>query len=130
MIKDVISKVFTILSHTPIEAVGINFESHVPCKEDVETKLKSLFAGQADIFSKVLTENYRINGTLYCEFEGAQVTIRITKSEKEDDCIFVNLNFHNVLESKEADTAVKKINEQYDKSREEAVSYISGLIIK
>ncbi len=128
LIKETVAKTFSILAHTPISALGINFEGHAQFKQPSNIILKSLFAKKDEDFRRAIGEDYQIGGTLLLSADGLQTTLKLESSTRMENAVYYNVNFHRNIESKESEVALTLLQENYDKDLDKIVKIIIGLI--
>ncbi|HLE25381.1 MAG TPA: hypothetical protein VI935_06985 [Thermodesulfobacteriota bacterium] len=122
-VPEVVIKIFHLLPHTPISAVGINFNIHLPIKDDVNEILKSYFQGkfftEESSFSdgnnllQILGESYEIWGTFRCKKEEDTVTVQVQPSLRIENGIYLDYNFHSDLQDKTAKELVDILTKNF-----------------
>jgi hypothetical protein len=127
-VKDVTIKTFEILSHTPISAVGINFDGHLKFNDPPNQILKNLFGKRDEDFINILGADYEIGGILYSSSDSLRRTLRMELSKRLDGGIYFNINFHRKIETKMAEQGIEIINQCYDEDLENTVSIVKGLL--
>ena len=126
--KEVTTKIFTLLSHTPINALGINFNGHCRFADDSDKILKSLFAKREESFQKIFEGNYQVEGQFVFQSRGQRGTLKFELSKKMNGGIFVSSNFHSEIETHTAEQAIQLIDENYEKDLEEVLTIVKNLI--
>jgi hypothetical protein len=126
--KEVTIKIFSILIHTPIQAMGINFHGHWKFKEDSDIILKSLFSKKDQSFRDAMGENFKIEGQISSLQANSKLTLRIGPSDKIQEGIHFNANFHRDIESSKAEQAIQLIQENFDKDLEEVIRIARAII--
>ena len=100
-LRDLAIGTFSLLAHTPLRAVGVNFDRHVKIREDKLEELTNKFA----------PKNFWEEKGLNTQFEGISVSIdkstvehplrflkiKIEPSALIENGIFLNLNYHTQL---------------------------------
>lgn len=127
-IKDVTIKIFKLLSHTPINALGINFEGHWKLKDSAQVILRRLFVGRHENFQKALGDDYQIGGVITSNQKNRKTTIKFMTSNKIQNGIFFNVNFHRAVATRQADQTSQLISENYEKDSEDIIDIIKKLI--
>ena len=128
LMKEVTVKIFSLLMHTPIKALGINFTGDRKPKKVTGEILKALFAKSNKKFIATLGENYDIGGILSSIQNGRKTTLRIEKSEKVDNGIYFNFNFHREIEPPQAEIALEALSQNYQKDLEESLAILNKLL--
>ena len=125
---DVTIRIFSLLSHTPINDLGINFDGHWKCEDDAQTILRKLFAGGHESFQKVLGNGYQVGGVITSHQESRKITLRFEVSNKIENGIFFNVNFHRDISTRQAEQAIQIISENYEKDLEDVINIAKELI--
>lgn len=116
-VPEVVIKIFRLLYHTPIQSVGINFNTHL--SEDVAEILKGFFQGKflADESSlnrnsllEIFGEPYEIWGSFRFKKDEATVTIQVQPSLIIENAIYLDYNFHRDLQDKAVSELVDILN--------------------
>lgn len=128
LVKDVTVKTFNILEHTPIMSVGINNEGHWKCEESAHDILKRLFVNDDNSFKSKFGEEYRIGGIIAFRKDDKRVNLKINESTLLGGGVHFNFNFHYVIETQQAKSAVGVIKDNYDKDIDESISIAKELI--
>ncbi|MCP4348071.1 MAG: hypothetical protein GY795_21425 [Desulfobacterales bacterium] len=128
LIKEVTLKIFSLLEHTPVKGVGINFEGHWRFEDDALTILKNLFGKKNKTFEDIFGESYNISGRIMSETEDCQLRIDINKSKVFDNSIFFTANFHRDIDTKRSEDALKIINIHYDNDLNEIIKINKKLL--
>lgn len=115
LVKDVVIKIFSLLSHTPIKAVGINFHAHWKFKDPSNVILKNLFAKNDSVFQDSLGSDYHIGGTIWSIQKGVKSSLKIEKSNKLDNGVYIQANYHRDFETIQVEQSINFIQENYDK---------------
>jgi len=114
LVKDVVIKIFSLLSHTPIKAVGINFHAHWKFKDPSDVILKNLFAKNDSAFQNSLGPDYHIGGTIWSIQKGVKSSLKIEKSNKLDNGVYIQANYHKDIETIQTEQPINFIQENYD----------------
>ena len=128
LVREVTTKIFTLLSHTPIEALGINFHGHCKFADDSDKILKSLFAKREESFQKIFEGGYQVEGQFVFQRRGQRGAVRFEVSKKMDGGIYIGSNFHSEIETHTADQVIQLIDENYEKDLEEVLTIVRNLI--
>lgn len=124
IIRDLVIGTFSLLEHTPIRMLGINYNSHTQMPqnwrwEDFQKSLNG--GGLLDSFSTGVVKSLSIeNSRDYNALEGIH-NVRIEPSSQLGNGILINTNDHYVLREKEpvgSRLAVQTVKEQWTKSSE------------
>lgn len=129
LIKEVTQKIINLLSHTPIKAIGINFESHLKINNKVQCELKGLFAKKDEKFKEVFGENYQIEGKLIAPFKNGKLSLKVSPSNQSNEMIFLAFNYHFDMEPTlpSVDIIIDILN-GYENKLENSVKIINKLI--
>ena len=128
LIKDVTIKSYSLLSHTPIDSLGINFEGHWKFKDDADTILRNLFAKGHNSFTKALGDDYQIGGIITSHRRNRKTTLKFDTSNRLPDGIYFNANFHREIKTRQAEQATQLISENYEKDLEDIINIVKELI--
>ena len=128
LIKDLTIKIFSLLSHTPIKAAGLNFDAHLEFEDEAEHILKSFFAKNHDQFVGMFGEDYKIKGSIITKIIGDVDTIDLDKSNKFDNSIFVHANFHKDIATEDADEVIQWIDSKYSMAIDALTKIIGDLL--
>jgi hypothetical protein len=128
LVKEVTLKTFTILSYTPIHALGINFVGHWKFKKDSKEILRSLFAGQDMDFRKKVGDNYDIEGKIILQKENQRMSLTFEDSKKIPNGIHFYANYHSDTETHKTEQAIQLIDENYDKNLNDVIETVKRLI--
>ena len=118
-VKDVTIKSYSLLSHTPVDALGINFEGHWKFKDSADKILRNLFAKGHNSFTKALGDDYQIGGVITSYQKNRKTTLKIDVSNILQDGIFFNVNFHREIKTRQAEQATQLISEKWLSYQEE-----------
>jgi hypothetical protein len=121
-------KTFSLLGHTPVRALGINFEGHLRYDKPAGGILKRLFAREDETFKNALGADYQIGGALTLHEEGRKTTLRIEESNLLDDGVFYNCNFHREIPTRQAEQAVALLGDCYNQDLEDIVRILKQLL--
>lgn len=113
MLREVVTKTFTLLNHTPIKAVGINFMGDIQFQVQAENILKGIFGGKQDFFEENFGENYQLGGTIVSSEENVRFSLKLARSEESEEAIHFDANFHRTITSEQAQEAIDIINENH-----------------
>lgn len=128
LLKDVTIKIFNLLSHTPVKAVGINFDAHLEFEKDAEYILKSFFVNNHKRFADLFGEDYGIKGSIKTKIIGDVDTIEFAKSNRFDNSIYIHSNFHKIIATENAEEAINWINDNHTKSIDAIIKIIIDLL--
>lgn len=128
LIKDVTIKSYNLLKHTPIDALGINFDGHWKFKDNANIILRNLFAKGHNSFKKTMGNDYQIGGIITSHQSNRKTTLKFDTSDRLQDGIYFNANFHREIKARQAEQATKLISENYNKDLEDIISIVKGLI--
>lgn len=128
LVKEVSLKIFSLLGHTPVIGVGINFEGHWRFKNDAFTILKNLFVKSNETFEDIFGQSYNVTGRVISKEDGCQLGIELLNSSIFKDAIYFNANFHRDIISKRAEDALKIISECYDNDLNTIIEKIKKLL--
>lgn len=122
LIKDVILKIFSLLEHTPVKAVGINFEGHWKFSEDGGIILKRIFGDEKNKqFQDIFGNTYEIGGRISTTQEDYNLRIDYSESNILKGGIFFNTNYHRKVDSNRTEDALTIINNCYNKDLENII---------
>ncbi|MBF0345254.1 MAG: hypothetical protein HQL06_13625 [Nitrospirae bacterium] len=127
--KEAVIKTFSILEHTPISAVGINFVGTRKVKEKADSVLKSIF--MKNDLGNIFGVNYNIGGNIVIKDDTRIISFRIDKSLTEDNAINYYINFHIDIEKNEAinpNKAIDIIRNNYDDNLQYTTEILSSLL--
>jgi hypothetical protein len=128
-LKDVTVKILTILPHTPVDWLGINFHGHWKFNRDAKEILKSLFAkNNEEVFKNAMGVDYRVEGKIISDRRKAKITIGFAPSDKIEAGLFFNANFHRAIETRRAEEAMQLIQEYYDMDLEDVLDILKKLV--
>ena len=105
---DSIKKLFTVLVHTPVTAIGFNFIAHWRTSGGKD-RLNKLFTGDPSKFSKVFGSKVSAGGRVRFEYLNSKVLLETEPSAQMEDGVFLNFNFHFDLSPPSADMLVKQL---------------------
>lgn len=128
LIRDVTLKVFNLLEHTPVSALGINFEGHWQFDDDRQSILKDLFAKQDEAFKDTLGDGYCIGGKIISEDTNRKMTLKIENSKVMENGVHFHANFHRDLKTEQAQQAVEMIKDYYDEDLKNIVRIAKRLL--
>ncbi|MGR3293568.1 MAG: hypothetical protein ACUZ9M_06070 [Candidatus Scalindua sp.] len=128
LIKNVTISIFKVLEHTPIKAVGINFEGDCKFRKGAQEILNDLFVNNNRAFKKTFGNDFRIGGTIGFKQESRKITLRIKGSNTINDGINFSLNFHDDIEPQQAKLAIEVVRRNYDKDIKKSNKIIKDLI--
>jgi hypothetical protein len=130
VIAEALKRLFSILQHTPVSAVGFNCQAHWKTSAGLR-KLQSLFTGDEKLFSQVFgSKETKIGGKVKFRDLGALVTFDTEHSARLDGGLFFNFNFHYDIEQGAADGSAKKLIEllsNFDRALSRAHSIVTQL---
>jgi hypothetical protein len=125
---DVTAKVFSILQHKPVKALGINFHGHCRFKTDTRTILHDLFSKENGTIRNMLGEEYEISGSIMTQDDGRQRTITLENSMAVPDALHCSVNIHRDVESRQAVDAIELLKNNYKNDLEDAIIVLEKLI--
>lgn len=128
LMKDVTLKIFTLLSHTPIMALGINFHGHWKFIDDSNEILKSLFAKKDEAFKKTLGDDYNIQGQIIFRKGNQKISLKFEPSNKIQNGIYFGANFHSEIETRRAEQVIQIITENYEKNLNDTIKIVQALL--
>lgn len=128
LIKEVVLKIFEILNHTPITGIGINFDGHLEFKDPCDKILKDLFAKRDADFSKIMGDDYKITGRFIFFGDLSKTTLKLEPSNKLENGISYNINFHRDVKSQEAEVAMELLREHYSRDMERITKLMKDLL--
>jgi hypothetical protein len=119
-LKTVTSKIYRLLSHTPVTAIGNNFEAHWKLEKGAKDILEKLFIGSDYMIASAFGKEYSIGGQISAARNGCQISMRLEGSKQVEDGVYVNFNFHRDLPNKSTDELVMTIDEKFFDDLKEA----------
>lgn len=128
LVKNVTISIFKVLEHTPIKAVGINFEGDSRFNKGAQEILNDLFVNNSSAFNKTFGNEFRIEGIIGFKQEGRKITLRLKNSNTLEDGINFNFNFHDDIEPQQAKLAIEAVSRNYDKDINKSNKIIKDLI--
>lgn len=128
LIKNVTISIFKVLEHTPITAVGINFEGDSRFNKGAQEILNDLFVNNSSAFNKTFGNEFRIGGIIGFKQENRKITLRLKNSNTLEDGINFSFNFHEDIESQQAILAIETVSRNYDKDISKSNKIIKDLI--
>ena len=97
MLRDLTQGIFTILGHTPVRALGLNFNCHLRCydKNDLDKLLQGLapLSAWSSFLQSPTLERFAIRQT----FENCLLRVAIEKSTTVENGVFIDVNNHYEL---------------------------------
>jgi hypothetical protein len=127
-IKNVTISIFKVLEHTPIKAVGINFEGDCKFRKGAQEILKDLFVNNNSAFKKTFGDEFRIGGAIEFKQDNRKITLKIAGSNTLNDGINFSLNFHDDIEPQQAKLAIEAVSRNYDTDIKKSKEIIKNLI--
>lgn len=128
LIKETTLKIFSLLKHTPIRVLGINFEGHWRLKKDGTIILKELFGKKADLFKDAMGESYEIGGKLITHEGDQQFIIDFSRSPILEAGIYFRANIQWNIESERTEKVVQLIKNNYDHGKEKVIKIATKLL--
>ncbi|KJU81702.1 hypothetical protein MBAV_006104 [Candidatus Magnetobacterium bavaricum] len=128
-VKEAVIKTFSILEHTPINAVGINFVGALEVKKKADSVLKFIF--MKNDLASIFGDNYNIGGSIIIKEDTRIISCHIGSSLTKDNIIDYLINFHSDIEKDEsisANKAVDIITNSYDASLEYTTRILQSLL--
>ncbi len=129
--KEVVIKTFSILEHTPIDAVGINFVGSLEVKKKADTVLKSIF--MKNDLGSIFGDNYNVGSNIIIKEDTRIISFKVDSSLAKDYMIDYQINFHSNIEKDEsisANKAVDIVANNYDSSLAYTVRILQSLLGK
>ena len=105
---DSIKKLFTVLEHTPVTAIGFNFIAHWKTSGGRD-RLNKLFTGDSSVFSKVFGNKVSVGGRVRFEYLNSKVLLETEPSAQMENGVYFNFNFHFDLAPPSAEMLVKRL---------------------
>ena len=101
LLRDVVSNIFSLLSHTPVSAVGINRTAHYPTSEQGWDRIRAALA-PADPWKQLATESALSSLTVELSRDGQEddpgyVRVTVEPSQRIANGVFVSVNDHHDL---------------------------------
>jgi len=119
-------KMFELLSHTPITAIGINFNAHLNIT-DCDRILMQLFNVNSEKAKGIFGEGYKVGGKFFIERAKYKIRVVIEPSEVIKDGIYVAINFHRKIESRHTDELLPALR-NYENDVKEAEKITQHLL--
>ena len=130
LLKDVVLGTFSVLDQTPISAMGINFRGHfeLNSKNKLDTLVNNYCpSGPWDgLLEKSKLATLINQGNNPFDKKG-YVRIKIEPSTKLENGLFIEINNHFALESKNPQDVINVLNEQWEKIREHSFNTMSKI---
>jgi hypothetical protein len=113
-----LKKLFRVLAHTPINAVGFNFQAHWRITGG-DDKVRSLFTGDMKLFKATFGKEMFVGGKVRFEDLQAKVLLETEKSFQYTNAVYLNFNFHYDIEDQKAESLIKILS-NFERAMERA----------
>lgn len=120
-------KIFELLSHTPVNSIGLNFLADFAI-ENVENTLKTLFPTSPDIAKEAFGEEYKVGGKFFFNQTNCNNQVLVQPSEQIENGIHINFNFRTKIVSHNTEELLSAIRENYDTNLKEAEKITQTLL--
>lgn len=120
-------KIFQFLKHTPIVAVGINFDAHHRYAKEPEEILSDIFRGNSKLLTDVFGDNISLSGKINDQKDGYKFSVKLEKSKRLKSGVYISINYHRDLETGEAEEAIEWINNKFKDLVSSSTNTILGL---
>jgi hypothetical protein len=128
LLKEVTLKIFTLLSHTPVDGLGINFQGHWRFKDDSSIILRDLFAKKDGDFKKIFGDGYKVGGQIISQVGNQKLLLRIESSNRIETEVCFDANFHSEIETRRTEQVIQIIDENYEKNLDDIINIMKNLI--
>lgn len=106
---DSIRRLFNVLEHTPVTAIGFNCHAHWSTP-DGRDRLNKLFTGDTDKFKKVFGGKVTVGGRVRFEYLNSKVLLETEPSFRIEEGVFFNFNFHYDLVPSNASVLIERMD--------------------
>jgi hypothetical protein len=120
LLKTATTKVFHLLTHTPVTSCGFNFLTHWKLSKSGREILRERFLSSSSNVNIVVGEEFSIEGGLKFHRNDALVSMRVEESNMLPDGISIGFNFHRQIPGDRTEYFVKYIQSLFDKDLSEA----------
>ncbi|MCR4315207.1 MAG: hypothetical protein NUW37_02535 [Planctomycetes bacterium] len=125
----VTSRIFALLSHTPVSAIGFNFDCIIKLdKNDYGSKYNSLFIGDAQKLDSIVGRNWRVNAILINEEENPKMQLSFSHLDNPKDSMLIGANFH-YSEINGAISLKKMIKDRYTIDQRKFMSTLEEMLL-
>lgn len=122
LLTEVTLKIFSLLEHTPVKAVGINFEGHWKLSSDGQIILKKMFGCKNNKpFDSFFGKSYEIGQRISTTKDDYMLTIDYRKSKILEGGVFIKANYHREVKSNRTEDALEIISQCYHRDLEEII---------
>ena len=128
MVLSGLKKLFTLLPHTPVTAIGFNFQAHWKTSSGIKHQ-RSLFLGKSDKLVSVFGKDFSLGGRIRFEDIGAKILFETEPSISFKDAIFCSFNFHYDIPRNSAERLLSFLP-NFNKARERATTIALSLFEK
>lgn len=126
--QDVTAKIFRILQHTPVKALGINFHGHCTFDKNTNVILHDMFAGKDHLMRATLGGEYEISGNIVWQDNDQKYTITLDKSMLMENAVHCGVNIHRDITTGQAGDAVELLTKNYKSDLEKVISILKKLL--
>lgn len=120
-------KIFELLSHTPVNSIGLNFLADFAV-ENVENTLKALFPTSPEIAKEAFGEQYKVGGKFFFNHNNCNIQVLVQHSDQIENGIHINFNFSIKVVSHNTEELLSAIRENYDSNLKEAEKITQTLL--
>jgi len=106
-LAEFVTTTFKVLEHTPVSAIGINFDSVLKFSQSANDLVKSYFCVNPESLKTVLSSDFALDTRIRYNYKEAKVNLFIeTKSESDE--IGFNFNYHIDFSEEEGTEELRK----------------------
>ena len=124
---DATIKVFELLPHTPVNAIGFNYRAHLEVNNR-DLFLKELFCANSNKVKTVLGQDYAVGGKFIVDRDDHTLHLVAEHSAIIENGLFIVLNYHRKIESRRVEDLLSICRKNYVKNLEEAEVIIRTLL--
>lgn len=107
------TKILSVLPHTPVTAVGINFLGSATFECSSGRFMTDVVSGNARPLQELFGDDYIIYPRIVLQREDSRIAFRFMETAGKDRTISFDVNFHREVLSHKAEDAVKIINKNF-----------------
>lgn len=106
-------KIFELLSHTPINDAGINFNTHLSI-DNCDQTLRQLFSANPEKAKEAFGESYKVGGKFIIDYNDSKTEVVVEPSNLIENGVYISFNFHRKIASHNTEELLSVIRKNYD----------------
>jgi hypothetical protein len=106
-------KIFELLSHTPINSIGINFDTHLII-DNCDQTLRQLFSASPEKAREAFGESYKVGGKFFISYNDSKTEVVVEPSNLIENGVYIRFNFHREIASRNTAELLSVIRENYN----------------